>query len=381
MPGGAGIIPAPDPVPLPAPVWLLQVLLVITFLLHLVPMNLTVGGMMYLSLGELTRRLSGPMRQWITSYLPVTTAFTITTGVAPLLFLQVVYGQLFFPAAILIAWAWLAVIAALLLGYYGMYAYVLSSERLGRWRTWVIVGSTLMFLYIAFAFSNAVTLMSTPFRWWIMWQERNPSTNINLNIWEPTLFPRFAHFVLGAAAFFGLVTALYAVAVVRKRDEAAAKQMHRTGVLWFIVPTVLNYVVGPIFLFTHESAIWQQYLGANLWATVLLWGSVALSVVAVLSAGLSLRTANPLPLLVGSMVAVSLTIVGMVGVRFWLRLQLMSIHAPEVRLHELPVQPQWGMLIFFVLVLLVGLGLVTWMVLQLQRAYAVPKPESPSGSR
>ena len=34
------IIPDPDPIPLPAPYWLLKFLLVLTFILHIIAMNL-----------------------------------------------------------------------------------------------------------------------------------------------------------------------------------------------------------------------------------------------------------------------------------------------------------------------------------------------------
>ncbi len=373
MTSRVSIIPSPEPIPLPAPVWLLQALLFLTFVIHLVFMNMTVGGLLYLARSELSRRVWEPMQRWVTGYLPVTTAFTITSGVAPLLFLQVVYGQLFFPAAIMIAWAWLLVIFALLAGYYGVYAYALASDRLGRWRGWVIVGSTVLFLYIAFAFSNVITLMSTPFRWWEIWQEHPPSISFNLNWWEPTLLPRFLHFVLGATAFFGLVTALYGVAILRKQDAAAAQQMHRIGVAWFIVPTVLNYLVGPLFLFMHERPVWQLFVGANLEATGLLWGSVALSLLALLCAAVSLRSPSPLPWLLAALSTMSLTVIGMAGVRFWVRSLLISLHAPEVRLAELPVEPQWGILVIFVAVLLIGLGLVVWMVRQMLR-YPAAQP-------
>jgi hypothetical protein len=92
----AGFLPAPEPIPLPAPVWLLQTLLFVTFVLHIIPMDMTLGGLVILAHGEMSGRASEPMRRWITGYLPVTVAFTVTTGVAPLLFLQVLYGQLFF---------------------------------------------------------------------------------------------------------------------------------------------------------------------------------------------------------------------------------------------------------------------------------------------
>lgn len=38
------VIPAPVPIPLPAPPWLVQILLVFTYILHVLPMNLLVGG-------------------------------------------------------------------------------------------------------------------------------------------------------------------------------------------------------------------------------------------------------------------------------------------------------------------------------------------------
>jgi hypothetical protein len=363
----SGFIPSPEPIPLPAPVWLLQGLLLVTFLVHLVPMNLTLGGLVFLSLGELSGRIDETMRRWVIGYLPITTAFTITTGVAPLLFLQVTYGQFFFPAAILIAWAWLAVIIALLLGYYGIYAYAWARERLGRWRVWVIVGSTLLLLYIAFAFNNVVTLMATPFRWWAMWQD-NP-TGLNLNLWELTLVPRFLHLTLGAVAFFGLTMALYGVVKVAPNDAKATSRFHRTGVFWFVLPTLFNYAIGPLFLFAHEPSLWQNFVGKDALSTGLLWAGVALSVIGVVAALLSLRHRPRLWLAI-AFAALGGTVVAMGSVRFLLRQHLLALHAPAVRLSDLPVQPQWGIIALFVVVFATGLAVTAWMVRQLQRAFS-----------
>ncbi|MFN4178724.1 MAG: hypothetical protein ACK4I8_00280 [Armatimonadota bacterium] len=365
----ATFLPAPEPIPLPAPVWLLQTLLFVTFVLHLIPMNMTVGGLIVLAHGEMSQRLPEPMRRWIVGYLPVTTAFTITTGVAPLLFLQVLYGQLFFPAAVLIAWAWFFVIVALWLGYYGIYAYALASERLGRWRGWVIIGSTVLFLYVAFAFNNVITLMSTPFRWWDLWQERNPSIHFNLNLWEPTLFPRFFHFVLGSVAVFGLITAHHGAFVLR-RGEETGRQLIQSGVAWFVGATLINYLVGALFLFTHDEEIWRFFVGGNLGTTVLLWGGVALSLFAIILAWLGSKSPKPLPLIITSLLLTVLTLIFMSGVKFTVRSLLLARHAPDFNLSQMPVQPQWGIIVMFVILLLIGLGFVAWMVVQLQRAYA-----------
>jgi MFS family permease len=365
----AGFLPSPEPIPFPAPIWLLQALLFITFVLHIIPMNMTLGGLVILAHGEMSGRISEPLRRWITGYLPVTVAFTVTTGVAPLLFLQVLYGQLFFPAAVIIAWAWFGVIVALLLGYYGIYAYALASNRLGRWRSWVIIGSIVLFLYVAFAFNNVITLMSTPFRWQELWQERNPSTYFNLNIWEPTLFPRFGHFVLGAAAVAGLIAALYGSTLHKKGDEAG-KELVRNGTSWFIGATILNYFIGVVFLFTHERTIWQAFVGGNTLATILIWIGVALSVIALFLAFLSRRAERPFSLVVIATTATLLTIVAMAGVKFTVRSLLIAHHAPSFSLKEMAVQPQWGIIVLFVILLLVGLLVVAWMLVQLQRAYA-----------
>ncbi len=365
----ASILPAPEPIPLPAPVWLLQALLFITFVLHIIPMNMTIGGLVILGHGEMSGRMSKPLRRWITGYLPVTVAFTVTTGVAPLLFLQVLYGQLFFPAAVIIAWAWFAVVIALLLGYYGVYAYVLASDRLGRWKGWVIIGSTVLFLYVAFAFNNVITLMSTPFRWWELWQERDPSVHFNLNIWEPTLLPRFGHFVFGASAVAGLIAALYGSILFRK-DEESGRELVRNGVSWFVGATVLNYFVGAAFLFTHEQPVWRAFVGGDMFATVLLWGGVVLSVFALIFAIIGRRVERPFTFVVIAAVMTLLTIVTMSGVKFMVRSMLIARHDPLFNLKDVPVQPQWGIIVLFVVLLLSGLWVVAWMLLQLQRAYA-----------
>jgi len=369
----AGFLPTPEPISLPAPIWLLQALLFITFVLHIIPMNMTLGGLVILAHSEMSGKVSEPVRRWVTGYLPVTVAFTVTTGVAPLLFLQVLYGQLFFPAAVIIAWAWFAVIIALLLGYYGVYAYALASDRLGRWRGWVIIGSTVLFLYVAFAFNNVITLMSTPFRWWELWQERNPSVHFNLNIWDPTLFPRFGHFVLGAVAVAGLITALYGSILLRKGEEAG-KELVRNGVSWFVGATVLNYFVGAVFLFTHEQPVWRAFIGNDMLATILLWGGVALSVVALIFAILARKVEQPFSFTVIAIVMTLLSIVTMAGVKFMVRSMLIARHAPLFNLKEMPVQPQWGIIVLFVILLLAGLWVVAWMLLQLRRAYAEKGP-------
>ena len=61
--------------------------------------------------------------------LPSVFAFTITLGVAPLLFLQVMYGQFLYASSILIGVPWLAIIAMVILAYYGVYFFSMKGHE------------------------------------------------------------------------------------------------------------------------------------------------------------------------------------------------------------------------------------------------------------
>ncbi len=119
-------IPDVDPLPLPGPVWLFKFLLLFTFTLHLVAMNCALAGGVAAVLNAVrgrnplhpfSRRLAGELSRM----LPVFLALTITLGVAVLLFVQVLYGNLLYTSSILIGAFWLSVIALVMAAYYCYY--------------------------------------------------------------------------------------------------------------------------------------------------------------------------------------------------------------------------------------------------------------------
>ena len=159
-------IPYPDPMPLPAPVWLLRTLLLLTFFLHVLFMNCLFGGTA-VALVCTMRRKSSPFSARLAGdigrMLPSVFAFTITLGVAPLLFLQVMYGQFLYSSSILIGAAWLAIIGMVVLAYYGVYFF--SMNEPGGKTTAVLAVVVLLLASIAFVYSNNFTLMLAPERW------------------------------------------------------------------------------------------------------------------------------------------------------------------------------------------------------------------------
>ena len=85
---GPNLIPNADPNPLPAPYWVLKLLLIVTFYLHILAMNFLMGGGVLALVGRWrSRDREKAIRTFfdVGSKLPSLVAATITLGIAPLL--------------------------------------------------------------------------------------------------------------------------------------------------------------------------------------------------------------------------------------------------------------------------------------------------------
>ena len=162
------LIPPRDEFGLPAWLWLFHILLPFTFALHAVFMNFAMGGAIVIPfLWIAGRRRARPelvnVARTALRMMPIAISFTITTGVAVLLFVQVVYGQFFYTANILMGWHWLAILAYLMLGFYLVYAAdaLLHRNRFG-WGMTMLIVAALAFLSIAHVFNNNAILAIRP---------------------------------------------------------------------------------------------------------------------------------------------------------------------------------------------------------------------------
>jgi len=357
------VIPGPVPVPLPAPPWLLEFLLVFTFILHLLAMDFLLGGVIILSVSsylgrrdprhhELTRRVSRAM--------PPVTAFTITLGVAPLLFLQLVYGQLFYTSSDLMAWYWLAVVFLVMLGYYGVYWYQMQHDELGPKAAWVILVNAILFIHVAFIFTQNMTSMLHPQDFYSLYLNGKVGTILGpvtlLNI------TRLAHFVVAAIAVAGL-----GVALLSRRWQTESPELadwgRRYGVTWFLGGTSVQFLVGLWFLFNLPVEIRQALVGEKL--------SVGILVLGIVLALLALLTAPK------SLLASSVALLGTVSVMAVLRhLVRRAYLRPYFDPHSQPVQGQWVVFSIFVVLLLAGLATVGWMLYVFYRPAATRRASS-----
>lgn len=264
------MIPTLDPNPLPAPYWVFKLLLIVTFFLHIVAMNLVLGGSMLALVakwGSRNRESGGRMFMDLAKKLPVLLPATITLGIAPLLFLQVLYGQFFYTSSIVMAWPWFLVLVFLTTAYYGFYYVSYRGGRQSGRAGGVMLFSVILVFLIGFLFSNNLTLSQTPSRWAGKYFA-NP-TGWNLNLTEPTLIPRYLHFVVAATAVGGLLLVFLARANW-KRDHEYARQLLQFGGKAFMYATMAQFIVGIVFLVSLPRDLRMLFMGDNPLATILL---------------------------------------------------------------------------------------------------------------
>jgi len=330
------IVPSPDPLPLPAPAPLIALLLHLTLLVHFLFMNGLLGGAALIVLSRWRSRGPGDhharLAREVSRLLPTLFAGTVTFGVAPLLFMQALYGHFFYTSSIAIARPWFAVIPLLLLAYYGAYLNAMRGAgrdrggRPGLARTLAAPAVLLLTAAIAFIYTNNLSLMLRPDRWTTAILADPGGGGWNLG--EPTLWPRYLHMILGAIAVGGMLLAVWGRS--RRDDPDFADFARRHGTAVFGWATAANVMVGLWLLFALKREVMLLMMGGSRPATILFG--------------------------IGFLLAVMLRDVVRGG-------YLAPWHRPEA----FAVRPQTLNMALFALLLIAGLALVIRMILALAR--------------
>ena len=367
-------VPVPGPVPQPAPAWILWGLLVFTFMLHLLAMNFVVGGSV---IGAVTARLGrrggrphhAALVHWLTQAMPIALAATITFGVAPLLFLQVLYGRLFFTSSVLLGWFWFAVVPLVMVAYYGTYLLAFKSESLGRWGGWIRWLTILIFVTISFIFTNNMSLMLRPDLFRAIYASGGTS---HANLSDPTLWPRYLHFTLAAVAIGGMWVSGYGLVCRRRRPEFGQWAM-RYGAHWFSGVTALNLFMGFWFLFSLPRETMARFMGPVPVATAVLGLGIFAGMATMTVMFLAAHAPRPAPLVSGGIGGLLVTVVCMVLVRDQVRRGALA----TMNFEPVPwVEPQWTNISLFLVLFVAGAAAVVWMVRALVMA---GRPETGDG--
>jgi hypothetical protein len=340
------LIPVPDTIP--APPWLFNFLDVALFFVHIVLVNIVVGTVLIALFSRFARpgvwsRVTDVASKRLPLYLP----FAITLGIAPLLFVQVVYGHFFYTSSVLMASYWITVIPVLILGYYGIYFFAHHTESRSAFSSPALVLSTLCFLYIGFVYVNNFTLMLQPERWVSYFQNRSGTV---LNLHDPTLLPRYFHFLIASTAVGGLFMAgLWDWRSWRESEDYSDDA--RRGLRVFGVATMAQLFVGLWFLISLPAPVMNFLLGGDALKTTLL-GFAVLSALGAITTAFSGKVR---PTVIQALV----TILLMVITRYNVRTLYLE---PYFSVSQLKLSPQYGVLALFLLVLLAGIASILYMV-------------------
>lgn len=253
----------PHDIPLPLPtggmdaimIPVFHILLVVSFLVHIVFINVLLGSSVLSVINNWIGHLRGDKNYDRVAYL-LTTPVTISEnmgalwGVAPLLIVSVMYTAFFYSASVMNSPQWLHIIWGNVVAFLMSYLYKFSWHKLENHKALhITIGAiaAILFLSLPPVFMSTVQLYITPSTW-------TPNTHFWDVVTRPDVLFRLAHFYLGAFAVNGMFMLLYGIYKRNKgQDLEAANILIRQGKAWFVVPTVINLFVGTLAFFQFPN--------------------------------------------------------------------------------------------------------------------------------
>ncbi|MDI6865231.1 hypothetical protein [Thermodesulfovibrio yellowstonii] len=331
------LIPYTEPIPAPAEIFI--ILEQLFFLIHIIIINSIVGLSLIILYQWNKKQDFFIINKPLAKKIPILFALGINMAIPALLFLQVVFGHLFYTSSILMGTFWILIIPFLIIAYYSAYFHYKKFEFSGLAKYALVIMIIIIF-YIAFMLVNNLSMMEMPKRWETYFSNRDGT----ILLWNvASIYPRFLHFLIASIAVGGIAYSLY----FRKKSEDKVRE----GLKIFAYATMFQIVIGFWFILSLPQNIMQKYIGGDLFATVVFILSI---ITAFLSIFIALK-AN----IKGSLLLVFLTLVFMVINRYNLRV----FHLGEnFNISQLKLSPQWDVFTIFLVILLLGIAVIFYML-------------------
>jgi cytochrome c len=256
----------------------LEAVLVVLFLVHIVFVNLMVGGSV-IGLGcqvaGRRRRDFDTLAREIAGTITVNKSLAVVLGVAPLLAINALYTVYFYSANALTGGAWISVVPVVAIAFLIGYAHKYSWDRLANRRGLHLAlgaSATALFLAVPLIFLANINLMLFPGRW-------AGVSGFLSTLMLPNVLPRYVHFVLACIALTALFLLLYLTRPgyrVEERFESLTRPRLRRGLYGVaFVATLLQLGAGPLVYFTLPDEGMSWYLTAVI-VVGIVFGAVAL---------------------------------------------------------------------------------------------------------
>lgn len=379
------LLPATTPLPLPAPVELFRGLELLTVPLHLAAVHLLLGGLVIVILGSLARDPRSPparAAREVSTRLPLVLTYVINFGVPPLLFLQLLYGQAFYTAALVQGFAWLAMVPLLGLGYLLLYVATLMIQK-GRSPLLPTLAAAPALAGVGLLFSAVLNCMIHPEAWRAL-HRAAPAGTLTYVVMIPTRL-RF----LGAAgmALLGAGVAAWWLAERRGMDAETQKGLHAAGALGAGVGATVG-AIGVMLAQSAYPAVARAALtqgGAKV-AALAIPAGLTLALLASLAGAIPPEDEDPETYRRwarrGATAGYLVSLLGLVVVRQVMRDAALLAQGLDVSARS--VLPNWGAVGAFGACLLLAVVAVGWMALVSLRAPApvlpIPGEEGDDGT-
>ncbi|PLX41724.1 MAG: hypothetical protein C0608_05045 [Deltaproteobacteria bacterium] len=252
-----------DPMGVPFFPVVFQVLMVLTFALHIFMVNIVVGGS-FMAIwsrvkgGDYNLRLSKTLAKATTVNLSV----AILLGIAPLLFVQVIYDPFWYSATLMSGWWSMLFLLIIMLGFLALYVFYLKGRNGtsgGGMFGWFTLGAVLF----AGVIMHMLAMQSLHPEEWVKWYA--PGGVMDTSGWAFNAFSieRFLHFIVPAFINTGIFMMLYAWYFKPRSDMDGAYLDWVAGVgakmalyaffvqiaigFWFLLglPAELNFIYNP----------------------------------------------------------------------------------------------------------------------------------------
>ncbi|CCQ97745.1 conserved membrane hypothetical protein [[Clostridium] ultunense Esp] len=217
-----------------------QILMVVTWAIHMFFVNLVIGGMILSIYGYLKKELRWRRAsQTLANVAKISLSLAIVFGVAPLLFTQTIYDNLWYTANNLSAFWVVLFVPVAIVAYYLLYFYYFrNKERSGKWVLFLGIPSVLLIL-LAGAIMHILSYQQLFPDQWVKWYTNN-GTTMNTDGWHVYAFniPRYLLFILLSFFVTGIYMMLYAWYFRQRQDKdqgelAWFKEVGRKAALFF----------------------------------------------------------------------------------------------------------------------------------------------------
>ncbi len=343
-----------DPMGIPFYPIVFQILMVLTFALHILFVNFTLGTSFLAVYGHFKKegrwkRLSRAMAKAV----PANVSMAMLLGVAPLLFVQVIYDPFWYTSNTLSGWWVIGFVLIMMTAYSLTYVFYLKRERRSG-KGYAFSGMTAVALFLlAGAIMHALGYQLLLPEKWLSWYIKADTVETSGTSLHAFQLSRFLHFVIPSLALTGVFLMLYAWYFKDRADfeQGYLEWVGRVGAKMAFLFTVLQAIVGfwwllslpPEFnFFTNPFFL----VGAGLGAALLFL--------------LYFAQNEPVKYAIPSILGAFLTVFGMSYTREALRMKYLGQFGYSVFDYKLNID--WGSTVLFFATLIMGLMIVAYLL-------------------